>query len=263
MTKVTSKDGTTIAYEKSGQGSAVILVDGALCYRAFGPMAPLAKLLESHFTVYIYDRRGRGESSDTKPYILEREIEDIEALVAEAGGSAFVYGASSGGALALRATAQLSGIKKLAMYEAPFNGSEKGLQVARDYTKDLTELLAADRRGDAVERFMTMVGTPAEMVAGMKHSPVWAGFEAIALTLAYDNAAIGDGSVPTDQAAKVKVPTLIMAGGASPAFMRDSAKLIAKEVASDAEHRILEGQVHNIPAEVIAPELVEFFTRRE
>src|SRR5207302_4548574 len=107
MTKVTSKDGTTIAYEKSGQGPAVILVDGALCYRAFGPMAPLAKRLASHFTVYMYDRRGRGESTDTKPYTLEREIEDIEALIAESGGSACVYGASSGGALGLRAAAQL------------------------------------------------------------------------------------------------------------------------------------------------------------
>jgi len=260
MNKTISKDGTAIAYDKRGEGPAVILVDGALCYRSFGPMPNLAELLAPHFTVYNYDRRGRGDSGDTQPYALEREVEDIEALIKEAGGSAFVFGTSSGGALALEAAIKLGDkIKKLAMYEPPYN-SEKDVQQAwKDYRKQLAELVAADRRGDAAALFMMSVGTPADQVEGMRHVPVWPMFEAVAPTLAYDAAALGeDRSVPVKRAANVIMPVLIMNGTAIP-FMLDTAKTIAKAI-PHAQHRTLEGQTHDVNLEVLAPELVEFFT---
>src|SRR5215211_8256973 len=165
MKKVTSNDGTEIAYDQRGEGPAVILVDGALCYRSFGPMPQLAELLAPHFTVYNYDRRGRGESGDTQPYALEREIEDIEALIDEAGGEAFVSGISSGAALAMEAAIELGGkVKKLAMYEAPYNSDEAARQAWITYRRQLKELLAADRRDDAVILFMMLVGMPAEQI---------------------------------------------------------------------------------------------------
>src|SRR4030095_2441582 len=151
MKTVTSKDGTRIAFDQSGEGPVVILVDGALQYRAFDQgMAQLADLLAQHFTVIHYDRRGRGDSTDTQPYALEREIEDIEALIDEAGGSASLYGISSGASLAMEAAVELDGkVKKLAMYEAPYNDDKDAQQTWKEYTKKLENLLAPDRKGDA------------------------------------------------------------------------------------------------------------------
>ncbi len=260
MEKVTSNDGTTIAYDQRGKGPAVILVDGALCYRSFGPMTHLAELLGPHFTVYNYDRRGRGDSSDIQPYALEREIEDIEALIEQAGGSAFVFGTSSGGALALEAAIQLGDqIKKLAMYEPPYDSSKAAGQAWKEYRKQLAELLAANRRGDAAALFMQSVGTPADQIDGMRQAPVWSMFEAVAPTLAYDAAALGeDRSVPTKRAANVTMPTLVMNGTAIP-FMLDTATALAKAI-PHAQHRTLEGQTHDVNLEVLAPVLVEFFS---
>src|SRR5215211_9425969 len=166
MKTVTSKDGTTIAFDQSGKGPVVVLVDGALQYRAFDQgMAQLADLRPQHFPVIHYDRRGRGDSTDTQPYALEREIEDIEALIDEAGGSAFLYGISSGAALAMEAAIKLGGkVKKLAMYEAPYNSDEAARQAWITYRRQLKELLAADRRDDAVILFMMLVGMPAEQI---------------------------------------------------------------------------------------------------
>jgi pimeloyl-ACP methyl ester carboxylesterase len=259
MTKVTSKDGTPIAYEKSGTGPALILVDGAICYRSFGPMAELSKLLAPHFTVYTYDRRGRGESGDGVPFAVEREVEDIDALIQEAGGTAFVYGISSGACLALEAAIKLGPkIKKLAMYEPPYNSENSARQGWKEYRKRLAELLSANRQGDAVALFMKLVNTPAEQIDGMQHAPVWPMFEAIAPTLAYDAAAIGeDGSVPVEKAAKVSVPTLVMNGSAIP-FMLETATTLAKAI-PHAEHRTLEGQTHDVDLKVLAPALIEFF----
>jgi pimeloyl-ACP methyl ester carboxylesterase len=264
MKKVTSKDGTTIAYDTTGKGPAVILVDGALCYRAFGPMPHLAELLAPHFTVYTYDRRGRGDSTNGKPFEVEREVEDIDALIQVAGGSAFVVGLSSGGCLALEAALKLGPrIGKLAIYEAPYNSDQSSRQQWKEYTQKLLKLLAADRRGDAAALFMQFVGTPAEQVEGMRHAPVWSMFEAVAPTLAYDTAALGveDRSVPAKRAAGVKVPTLVMDGGANLAlmpFMHNSGAELAK-VIPHAQNRTLEGQTHDVKAEVLAPVLVEFF----
>ena len=262
MRTVTSKDGTTIAYDQSGPGPAVILVDGALQYRAFDQgMAELAELLAQHYTVIHYDRRGRGDSTDTQPYALEREIEDIEAIIDEAGGSAFLYGISSGAALAMEAANQLRDkVKKLAMYEAPYNDDDTARQAWREYTKQLGELLAAGRGGDAVGLFMMLVGATAEDVEGIRQDPMWPLWEAVAPTLAYDHiAALGeDASVPTERAASVSVPTLVMDGEMSYPFMHITATALANAI-PNSQHRTLEGQTHEVSSEALAPVLVEFF----
>src|SRR5437870_9069259 len=179
MTKVLSKDGTDIAFEQFGEGKPLILVVGAFNDRSTG--APLAAQLAPHFSVFAYDRRGRGESGDTAPYAVEREVEDLDALLTEAGGSAFVFGHSSGAALALEAAAQLGEkVTKLAMYEAPYNDEREAKLAWRAYIQQLTEALAADRRGDAVALFMQYVGMPAEQIKAMRQAPTWPQLEAIA-----------------------------------------------------------------------------------
>ncbi len=265
MNRTTSKDGTTIGYDKQGTGPAVILVDGALCYRSFGPMQHLSELLAPHFTVYTYDRRGRGESSNSKPYAVEREVEDIEALIREAGGGAFLYGISSGACLVLETALRLGDkCKKLALYEPPYNSEKADLQQWKEYRKRLAELLGADHRGDAVALFMQFVGTPADQINGMRQAPMWPMFEAVAPTLAYDAAAIGeDRAAPIKRAANVAVPTLVMDGGANLAvipFMHATATALAKAI-PHAQHRTLEGQTHDVNLEVLAPVLVEFLAR--
>ena len=259
MKKVISKDGTEIAYDISGQGPALVLVDGALCYQSFGPMPELAKLLSPNFTVTTYDRRGRGGSGDTKPYALEREVEDIEALLDAAGGSAFVFGTSSGACLALEAAIRLGKkVRKLAMYEPPYQSGNGAVAAWKDYRKQLNEFLATGRPGEAVVLFMQFVGTPAEQVAGMRQSPAWPMFEAVAPTLAYDAAAMGeDRAAPVKRAAKVSVPSLAMNGSAI-SFMLDTATTLAKAI-PQAQQRTLEGQTHNVDLQVLAPQLVEFF----
>ncbi len=260
MNQVMSKDGTVIAFDRSGQGPAVMLVGGAFQYRAIDPpTAHLAALLAEHFTVFHYDRRGRGESGDTQPYAVEREIEDLAALIHEAGGSAFVFAMSSGGVLALDAAARGLAITKLALYELPFNsGDEQARQAAEHYTRQLTALLNEGRRGDAVALAMTTWGAPAEAIAGMSQTPIWPLFEAVAPTLAYDDAIMGDGSVPTERLASITVPTLVMDGGASPAFMHNAAQA-AEQTLPNAKRRTLEGQTHDVAPQVLAPILVEFF----
>ncbi len=161
MSKVISSDGTAIAFDRAGDGPPVILVDGALCHRGFGPAKPLAQRLVPHFTVVTYDRRGRGESGDTRPYSVEREVDDIEALVKEAGGSAHLYGISSGAALALEAATRLSNVEKLALYEAPFVVDDTTPPRPDDLVAHMDALIAADRRSEALRLFMRIVGTPA------------------------------------------------------------------------------------------------------
>ena len=263
MNKVTSKDGTTIAFDKSGEGPALILVGGAFEQRVFdSETAKLASqpLLTQHFTVYHYDRRGRGESTDTQPYAVEREIEDIEVLINEAGGPAYLFGISSGAALALEAALKLGGkVKKLAMYEAPYNDDDTARQAWRDYRKKLDELLAADRRGDAVILLMMLVGMPEEHIPEVKQYPFWPMFETIAPTLAYDAAALGDdASVPTERATALTVPTLVMDGSKSYPFMHETAVALANAI-PNGQHRTLEGQTHEVSAEALAPVLVDFF----
>jgi pimeloyl-ACP methyl ester carboxylesterase len=262
MDTVKSKDGTIIAFDKQGDGPPLILVDGAMTTRSSGSKPELAKLLAQHFTVYSYDRRGRGDSGDHRPYAVEREIEDIDALIDEAGGSAFVYGHSSGGCLALDAAVKLGDkIKKIAMYEAPYNDDPEAQKTWHVYITNLTEALASDRRGDAVALFMALVGMPAAQIEGMRHAPFWGGMEALAPTLAYDHTAImgKDGSIPIERAARVHVPTLVMNGGNGAPFTLETAKTLSK-VIPIAELSTLDGQTHDVHPEALAPVLVKFFT---
>jgi pimeloyl-ACP methyl ester carboxylesterase len=258
MPSVTSADGTTIAYERTGSGPALVLVDGALCHRAAGPMRPLAALLRDRFTVHTYDRRGRGESSDTMPYAVAREVEDLQALIGEAGGEACVYGISSGAALALAAAAADPSITKLALYEPPFMAEAEDGTGTKVYTERLNELLGAGRRGDAVALFMTHVGVPAQAVAGIRAQPGWAALEAIAPTLAYDDQVLGDGSVPRDLAGAITVPALVLAGADSPQSLQRAAKATA-DALPGAGHRTLEGQTHDVSPDALAPVLAAFF----
>ena len=260
MKKVQSADGTPIAFDQLGKGPALILVTGALTTRA--DWSSLAARLAQYFSVFAYDRRGRGKSGDTMPYAVEREIEDIDVLITEAGGSAFLFGHSSGGALVLEAALQLGGekVKKLAIYEVPYNGDHEAKLAWRAYIQQLTELLTANHRGDAVALFMQYVGMPAEQVEGMRHSPAWPSLEAIAPTLAYDHAAIlgEDVSVPIERAAQVRMPTLVMNGAASYPFMYETARTLSQTI-SRAQLRTLEGQGHGPADDVLAPVLEEFF----
>ncbi len=259
MGKVISKDGTAIAFDRTGKGPALVLVGGAFQHRAIDPRtAQLAALLAEHFTVFHYDRRGRGDSSDTQPYAVEREIEDLEALIKEAGRSAFVFGMSSGAILALKAGARGIAITKLALYEPPFNLDDNARLRSEDYTRQLIALLGEGRRGDAVALAMTRFGAPAEAVAGMRQTPIWPIFESVAPTLAYDNLIMGDGSVPTKWMAAITVPTLVLDGGASPAFMHNAAQAAA-DALPNSQRRTLDGQTHDVAPEVLAPVLIEFF----
>jgi pimeloyl-ACP methyl ester carboxylesterase len=265
MKKGTSNDGTEIAYEQRGTGPALILIDGALCYRSFGPMSKLSELLAPRFTVFTYDRRGRGDSTNSKPYAVEREVEDIEALIKAAGGSAYIFGTSSGACLALEAAIKLGDkTSKLAMYEPPYNSGEAARQAWKEYRKQLSEMLAVGRRGDAVALFMQFVGTPASQVNGMRSAPTWPMFEAVAPTLAYDAAVMGeDRAVPVKRAARVAVPALVMDGGANLSFMpfmHDTATALAKAIPY-AQHRTLEGQTHDVNLEVLSPSLTEFYSQ--
>ncbi|HXV96882.1 MAG TPA: alpha/beta hydrolase [Anaerolineae bacterium] len=260
MKNVISKDGTIIAFDKSGKGPAVILVDGALCYRGFGPSGPLAARLARDFTVYTYDRRGRGKSSDTLPYVVEREIEDIEALIEEAGGSVYLYGISSGAVLALKAAAKLGPAKvpKLALYQAPLDsGDDKAKQDFAQYTQRMAELLEANKRSDAVAYFLADM-MPAEMLEDMRHSPEWPIMEALAPTLAYDNAVMGDGSLPTEAAKAAPMPSLVLDGSESPTFFHEAAEALAKAM-PHVQRKTLEGQTHMVSPEALAPVLEEFF----
>ena len=259
---VTSKDGTIIAFERSGTGPTVVLVDGALTYRALDRSEPhLADLLSERFTVVRYDRRGRGDSGDTPPYAVARETEDLEALIDEVGGPAFVVGFSSGASLALAAATALPGkLSKLALYEPPYNDDAAAQQTWRGYTEQLGALLAEGRRGDAVAAFMKLTGAPAEAVAEMRGTPVWPTLEAVAPTLAYDHIALlgESAAVPREGAARVGVPTLVLDGGSSYPFMHETAALLASLI-PNAQRRTLEGQSHEVEASALAPVLTAFF----
>jgi alpha-beta hydrolase superfamily lysophospholipase len=255
-TTVTSADGTIISIDRQGEGPAVVLVTGGSVDRSSN--AGLAALLATDFTVYNYDRRGRGESGDTAPYAVEREIEDLDAVIGAADGSASVYGTSSGAALAAAAAARGLAITNLALWEPPYIIDDRPRPPA-DTARIYRELVAAGRRGDAVEYFMAkVVGMPAEFVAGARNSPWWPAQEALAHTLAYDAEIMGDYTLPVDRYASIKARTIVLDGGASPAWMRNTARTVAS-VIPGAQHRTLEGQEHNVDPAAMAAALREFF----
>ena len=255
---LTSGDGTTIAFERLGDGPPVIVVGGQLADRAL--TRPTAEELAKHFTVINYDRRGRGDSGDAAPHTVEREIEDLGALIAEVGGTASVYGHSSGAALALHAAAGLP-IAKLVLHEPPYtpDGDENRQRATRNEADRIKTLLAEDRRGDAIEYVMRGIGMPSEVINGMSQDSRTL---AMAHTMAYDSEIMGDisrgGTIPADLLDAVTIPTLVLVGGASPEWMIDVSRRLAEGLPS-GQQGVLEGQEHVVPPEVLAPVLREFF----
>ncbi|ANF30386.1 hypothetical protein A0130_00635 [Leifsonia xyli] len=266
MSTVTSSDGTSLAYELDGSGPAVILVDGALCFRDAGPMRPIAAALRDRLTVVLYDRRGRGESTDALAdpaagaTAVAREIDDLAALIDAAGGSASLLGMSSGGALALAAAAALGPdrVPRVAVYEPPYL-PDPMLPSAQAYTQQLQAALAADDREGAVALFLRRVGVPEAGIEGMRHSPGWDATLALAPTLAYDDAAMGDSRVPDDLLQAVSVPILGLAGEQTPDFLRLGAEGVASG-AQDGTYEIVAGQTHDVSADALAPHLMRFLT---
>jgi pimeloyl-ACP methyl ester carboxylesterase len=256
MSTVSSSDGTAIAFDRSGEGPPVILVGSGPTDRSAN--VPLAALLAPHFTVVNYDRRGRGDSGDTAPYAVDREFDDIAALVTEAGGSVYMFGTSGGGMVALEAAARGLGITKLAVWEPPYIVDDSRPPVPADYRQQLADLLAAGRRGDMVELFFTQAtGMPAEYVAPMRQSPFWPAMEKVAHALVYDAMIAGDFSLPAARLAAVTVPTLVIDGGTTP-WLSNTAQAVAAAL-PDVRRRTLTGQPHNVDPAVLAPALVEFF----
>jgi pimeloyl-ACP methyl ester carboxylesterase len=260
MAKVVSNDGTSIAFDRFGDGPPVILVLGAFNDRSAG--APLATFLSPHFTVFNYDRRGRGESGDTAPYAVDREIEDLAALIAEAGGAAAVFGYSSGAILALQAAAHGLAITRLALFEPPYLVDNGEPPEPAPHAAHLAELIAAGRRGDAVEYFQTqLVGIPEAVVAQLRHAPFRPALEAMAQTLVYEATILSDRSLPTELAPTLMLPTLVIAGGASFPFMRVTAQALA-DALPNGQARILAGQTHDIEPSVLGPVLEAFLAPR-
>lgn len=262
---VLSRDGTPIACERRGQGHPLILVDGALCSRTMGPSGPLAKALESHFTVFRYDRRGRGDSGDAALYSVEREVDDIEAVLRAAGGEVYLWGMSSGAMLALMAAARLPGIQKLALYEAPLIVDDSRKTTQADWAT-IRAAIAQGRRGDAVTAFLKSVGMPSLRILFMKLTPIWPKLKAVAGTLPHDGAFVAGDQLgkPLDPArwASVNVPTLVTDGGKSPAWMRHGNKALA-DALPKASYRTLPGQNHMLKAAAHVPVLTAFFNGRD
>jgi pimeloyl-ACP methyl ester carboxylesterase len=258
-----SKDGTAIAFERTGSGPALIIVDGALCWRESGPARKVAKELADRFTVITYDRRGRGESGDTAPYSVQREVEDIEALIGEAGGPAHLCGFSSGGVLAMEAARAGAAIGKLVVYEAPFIVDDSRPPAPASYVSDLNELLAAGRRGAAVKRFMRLVGMPAVVAAAMPLFPAWKKLKGVAHTLPYDADVMGDTQAgkPLDAGhwGAVSVPTLVLVGGKSPDWMASAMQSLA-ELLPSAQRQVLDGQTHMVKAKAVGPAVKRFLS---
>jgi pimeloyl-ACP methyl ester carboxylesterase len=264
MPLINSKDGTTIAYDKIGKGPSIILVNGALGHRKLHGEKELALMLANNFTVVYYDRRGRGESADTKPYTVEKEIEDIEVLINEAGGKVFLYGTSSGAALALLTVNRLGSQKvmKLSMYEPPYEAYvKKGKSDFVEIKKKINELVDAGKPGDAVALFFESVGTPPDVIQGMRTSPDWKQIENVGATLVYDFEVLGNGGVPQDVAKNISIPTLVIDGAKSFDFVHATADTLSKFI-TGSRRKTLEDQPHQVSASVVAPVLAEFFAEK-
>lgn len=264
MVRVTSRDGTSISYEQMGTGPALILVGGGLDDGSEN--APLARELAGSFAVYNYARRGRGDSGDTPPYVLQREIDDIEALLAAAGGTAHLYGVSTGGALVLEAAAAGIAVDKLAVYEVPYNMADDWPERWGQYVDELEAMLAEGCRGEALELFMELTGSSQEDIAGARTSPFWPAMETLAPTLAYDAACLGTGQPPTGRLAKITQPALV-ATGVSARLPGAAAWVLALDQAADAiaasiphaQRQTFEGQSHVADPTAVALILEQFF----
>lgn len=260
MSTVTSRDGTTIAFERSGEGPALVLVGGALSDRRSA--AALVEMLAPRFTTFSYDRRGRGDSADTPPYAVEREIEDLQALVDGASGTAFAFGHSSGAALVLEAAAVTPAITRIALYEPPFIVDDTRPPLPEDYVQHLNMLVSTGRPGEAVEYFLvTGVGVPPDAIGPMKESASWPALAAMAHTLPYDGLVLGDhmsgAPLPPDSWERVTVPALVIVGGASPPWLANAVQSLV-DVLPDARRLTMGGQTHEVDPALLAPALIEF-----
>jgi pimeloyl-ACP methyl ester carboxylesterase len=259
MQKVVSNDGTAIAYERIGEGPALILIGGAFNDRRSDASGlGLAQQLAGDFTVYVYDRRGRGDSGDTLPYAVDREVEDLLALVAEVGGPVGLFGHSSGAALALRAAAGGGDVTRIALFEPPFTAPGDGDSANADLARRIETLVSEGRRGEAVEAFQLAIGIPPEIVAQLRHAPFRPALEAIAHTLAYDMRVLGSGAVPVELARKVDVPALVVVGANSPESLRHAGKAVAGAIPG-ATMRVIDAADHSASPEQLARPLAAFF----
>lgn len=256
MSAVLSSDGTKIAYSCLGSGSTVVLVDGALCFRSFGPSAALAQTLSSSFRVVTYDRRGRGESTFTGAPSVQAEVDDLNNLVAEVGAR-FVYGHSSGAALALLAADQTTTITKLAVYEPPYE-IDPDDKWTTDYLLRLREALLLDRRGDAITLAFSGMGMTHTMIEEMRATTAWPTLVELAPSLEFDALIMGDNRVPQDLASRVAAETLVMTGSNSYEFMQAPARLLASTIPG-GRYQLIEDETHQISPGRLCQILEDFF----
>jgi len=260
MHTITSRDGTRIAYDVYGEGEPVILVEGAFCGRHFGPTNKLAAELGKHFRVYHYDRRARGDSGPSTDYQLERELEDLSALIVTAGGYASIVGFSSGACLAIEAAAAGLPIRHLALYEPPYMVGPKARKVPENFEAEVQQLVAGGKYGDAVAYFMTrLIGMPSIFLIPMKFSKMWKDITPQAPSLPFDMEAVNGFNPPIERLRGITVPTLAISGTKTFPVLIDSTKLCADTIAG-AGHVVLPGQSHEVKAEAIAPVLIDFFS---
>jgi pimeloyl-ACP methyl ester carboxylesterase len=250
MITTTSLDGTTLAIDITGTGPALIIAAGAFCDRQ--SKKGLAALLADRFTVYEYDRRGRGDSGPLGEISVQREIEDLAAVVARIGEEPFIFGDSSGGALAIAAAADGVQFRKIAVYEPPFTPGPSA-----DVAEQLSALVTEGDNSGAVELFLGLMGTPEQAIQGMKQGPYWGHLEALAHTLPIDVRLCNDGKVPEEQLARIKTHLLAIAGGNSP-WAADVMAAVADH-APRGQSRVLAGHGHAVPDEILSEVLSDYF----
>jgi pimeloyl-ACP methyl ester carboxylesterase len=264
VAQVISRDGTSIVYERVGSGPVVVLVGGGLDDGTEN--GPLAQELAEHFTAVNYARRGRAGSGDVQPYALEREIEDLMALIDEVGGPVHLFGASSGGALALEAAAAGLSIGKITVFDVPYAVGDTAVQTWQAYVRQLRAVLASEQRGEALKLFMRLAGASDQDIAGAENSPMWPPLLELAHTLAYDAACLGDESPPATRLATITQPTLVLTGsgmdplmtGLQSDFFSQAADAVAACI-THAERRIVDVREHTVNAKALAPVLTGFF----
>jgi pimeloyl-ACP methyl ester carboxylesterase len=262
MSIAMSKDGTKIVYRRIGTGPVIILIDGAFCSKDFGPMPKLAPYLEEYFTVISYDRRARGESGDTKPYHIEREFEDLQALIDQNGGSAYLFGVSSGAILALRAVSHGLRIPKLVLFEPPFVTNKNLIRSPNAY-HDLTHLIEEGKRGEAVKFYLRKVmGVPAILPFVLRLTPNWAKMKANANSLPYDAAVCGDFEIPKNLVSAISIPVLVIDSTKSPEILRSAVESTVS-VLPNATRKSLKGSIHDVPPQILTPELIKFLIGNE
>ena len=255
MKMVTSKDGTTIAYESTGSGPSLIFIDPAGGYHGWRPMDGLIPMLSSHFTVTTYDRRGRGHSTEVQPYSVEREIEDLKAVIDATGELAFLFGFSSGAVLSLLAAARGLPVRKvvaleppLERYDEPTPPSELELEVAA--------LVAKGQRREAHAHFNRALGVPDEILEELSATLDWPQIEALTHTIVYDLTITR--SLPMPELSSIQTPSLIINSMVTGDFMHNWTKDTA-DALPNGVHLTLDGEWHSVPPEILAPVMIAFF----